>query len=107
MDENATTILSQTLRLSETILQSMKNTKGKKIILKWKKVAGAKGYQLQYATSKKFKAKKTKSTTKTKYTVKKLKKKKTYYMRVRAYTISNGKKVYGKWSSVKKVKIKK
>ena len=67
VDENATTILSQTLRLSETILQSMKNTKGKKIILKWKKVAGAKGYQLQYATSKKFKAKKTKSTTKTKY----------------------------------------
>lgn len=78
-----------------------------KIYLKWKKVAGAKGYQLQYATSKKFKAKKTKSTTKTKYTVKKLKKKKTYYVRVRAYTISNGKKVYGKWSSVKKVKIKK
>lgn len=107
VDENATTIPSQTLRLSETILQSMKNTKGKKIILKWKKVAGAKGYQLQYATSKKFKAKKTKSTTKTKYTVKKLKKKKTYYVRVRAYTLSNGKKVYGKWSSVKKVKIKK
>lgn len=52
-------------------------------------------------------AKKTKSTTKTKYTVKKLKKKKTYYMRVRAYTLWNGKKVYGKWSSVKKVKIKK
>ena len=107
VDENATTLPSQTLRLSETILQSMKNTKGKKIILKWKKVAGAKGYQLQYATSKKFKAKKTKSTTKTKYTVKKLKKKKTYYVRVRAYTLSNGKKVYGKWSSVKKVKIKK
>ena len=29
------------------------------------------------------------------------------YVRVRAYTLSNGKKVYGKWSSVKKVKIKK
>ena len=107
VDENATTIPSQTLRLSETILQSMKNTKGKKIILKWKKVAGAKGYQLQYAASKKFKAKKTKSTTKTKYTVKKLKKKKTYYMRVRAYTLSNGKKVYGKWSAIKKVKVRK
>ena len=81
--------------------------KNKKFEICWKKVAGAKGYQLQYATSKKFKAKKTKSTTKTKYTVKKLKKKKTYYVRVRAYTLSNGKKVYGKWSSVKKVKIKK
>ena len=41
------------------------------------------------------------------YPSKKLKKKKTYYVRVRAYTLSNGKKVYGKWSSVKKVKIKK
>ena len=29
------------------------------------------------------------------------------YVRVRAYTLLNGKKVYGKWSSVKKVKIKK
>ena len=28
------------------------------------------------------------------------------YVRVRAYTLSNGKKVYGKWSAVKAVKIK-
>ncbi len=48
-----------------------------------------------------------KSTTKTKYTVKKLKKKKTYYVRVRPLTRSNGKKVYGKWSAIKKVKVRK
>jgi hypothetical protein len=88
-------------------LTTAKNIKGAKIILKWKKVAGANGYQLQYATNKKFKAKKTKLTAKMKYTVKKLKKKKTYYVRVRAYTVSAGKKLYGKWSSVKKIKIKK
>ena len=35
---------------------------------------------------------------------KKMQKKKTYYIRVRAYTRVRGKKVYGKWSSVKKVK---
>ena len=38
---------------------------------------------------------------------KKLKKKKTYYIRVRAYKMNGKKKVYGKWSTVKKVKIKK
>ena len=39
--------------------------------------------------------------------VKKLKKKKTYSFRVRAYKLGNNVKVYGSWSKVKKVKIKK
>ena len=85
---------------------SVKNIKGKKISAKWKKVKGAKGYQLQYALSKKFKKKKSIQTKKTKYTIKKLKKKKTYYIRVRAYKMNGKKKVYGKWSKVKKVKRK-
>ncbi len=29
------------------------------------------------------------------------------YVRVRAYTLSNEKKVYGKWSAIKKVKVRK
>ena len=29
------------------------------------------------------------------------------YVRVRAYTLSNVKKVYGKWSAIKKVKVRK
>ena len=88
-------------------ITSVKNVKGKKISTKWKKVKGAKGYQLQYALSKKFKKKKSIQTKKTKYTIKKLKKKKTYYIRVRAYKMNGKKKVYGKWSKVKKVKAKK
>ena len=88
-------------------LTSAKNGKGKKLTVKWKKVTGAKGYQLQYAMNKKFKKKKSVQTKKTKYTIKKLKKKKTYYIRVRAYKMNGKKKVYGKWSTVKKVKIKK
>ena len=71
------------------------------------KVTGAKCYQLQYALNKKFKKKKSIQTKKTKYTIKKLKKKKTYYIRVRAYKMNGKKKVYGKWSTVKKVKIRK
>ncbi len=92
---------------SKVKLTSAKNGKGKKFTVKWKKVTGAKGYQLQYALNKKFKKKKSVQTKKTKYTIKKLKKKKTYYIRVRAYKMNGKKKVYGKWSTVKKVKIKK
>ena len=91
---------------SKVKLTSAKNGKGKKLIAKWKKVTGAKGYQLQYALNKKFKKKKSVQTKKTKYTIKKLKKKKTYYIRVRAYKMNGKKKVYGKWSKVKAVKRK-
>ena len=49
-----------------------------------------------------------KTTKKTSYTIKNLKKGKIYYLRVRAYKLdSMGKKVYGKYSKVIKVKIKK
>ena len=80
----------------------------KKVTLKWKKIKGATGYQVQMSTKKKkgFKNIK-KETTKLKFVKKKLKSKKTYYFRVRAYVKgASGKKVYGKWSKVKKAKVK-
>ena len=86
----------------------VKNNKKGKTTVSWKKVKDASGYELQYATSKKFKNSKMKGTKKTTVTIKKLKKKKTYYFRVRAYRTIKGKEVvYGKWSGVKKIKIKK
>ncbi|SNU08089.1 repeat domain (List_Bact_rpt) [Lachnospiraceae bacterium] len=90
-------------------ISKVKNAKGKKISLKWKKVSGVKGYEVQYALNSSFtKSLKKKSTTKNTLTIKKLKKKKTYYIRVRSYVKdSNNKKVYSEWSKVKKVKIKK
>ena len=93
--------------LSKVILQVPKNKKGRKLVVRWNAVKDVKGYQLQYALNKKFKKKKSVQTKKTKYIIKKLKKKKTYYIRVRAYKMNGKKKVYGKWSKVKKVKIKK
>ena len=85
----------------------VKIVKSKKIQLKLKKIKGYK-YQIKLCTSKKFKKNvKTYNTAKTTYTIKKLKKGKTYYVKVRTYKKINGKNVYGKWSSVKKVKIKK
>ncbi len=92
------------------VIKSVKNIKGRKIKIKLKKkVKGAAGYQIQYARNKKFtKAKKSKDVGawKSSKTIAGLKKGKTYYVRVRAYQNQAGKKVYGKWSKVKKVKIK-
>ncbi len=93
--------------LPKVNLRVSKHKKGRKLVVRWNAVKDVKGYQLQYALNKKFKKKKSVQTKKTKYTIKKLKKKKTYYIRVRAYKMNGKKKVYGKWSMVKKVKIKK
>lgn len=84
-----------------------KSKKKKKITYKWKKV-NCTGYQYQWSTSKKFKKNYlTKTTKNTSVTIKTSKSKKTYYVRVRAYVKHpNGKKYYGKWSTVKKVKVK-
>ncbi len=81
--------------------------KKQNVTVSWKKVSGAAGYQVCYGTSKKWKNKKQKLSRKNKLIVKKLKKKKTYYFRVRAYRMNGAKKVYGAWSKVRKIKIKK
>lgn len=81
--------------------------KNRKVKILFKKVKDAKGYQIQYALDKKIKKlKKTKNISKTSYTIRMLKKK-TYYIRVRAYVMVKGKKVYGNWSKIKKIKIRK
>ena len=97
------------IKVKKTELTSAKNSKSKQIALKYKKVSGAKGYEISYSTDKKFKKSVTKKTTgKTSYTIKNLKKGKTYYVRVRAYKKdSAGKKVYSGYTSAKKIKVKK
>ncbi len=81
-----------------------KGTK-KKIKVKYKKVKGAGGYEVQWSKKKSFSGKKVKKTKKLKYTIKrKDKKRKKYYVRVRAYKKVNGKYYYGKFSKKKKVK---
>lgn len=77
---------------------SIKSSKGKRVVLSWKKISDVEGYEIQYSTNRKWRGKKTKRTTKTQCVVKKMKKEKTYYMRVRAYKTVAGKKVYGAWS---------
>ena len=97
------------VKVAKASLTSAKNSKSKQILLKYKKVSDAKGYEISYSTDKKFKKAVTKkNTAKTSYTISKLKKGKIYYVRIRAYKMdSTGKKVYGKYSSMKKVKVSK
>lgn len=83
------------------------NLKGKKLKITYASISGAKGYQIQYAANKKFTKAKSKTLTKRSFTVK-LKKGKKYYVRVRAYKLDgSNKKVYGAWSKVKSITIKK
>lgn len=97
------------VKVKKTTGLKVTNTKGKNLVVKYFKVSGAKGYQITYATNSKFtKGKKVVNTTKRTKTIQKLKKGKTYYVRVRAYKKdSTGRKVYGKYSTVKKIKITK
>ena len=89
-------------------LTSASNSKAKKIAVKYKKVKKADGYEIAYATNKKFKKASSITAKKTKATIGKLKKGKTYYVRVCAYNLdSTGQKIRGKWSSSKKVTVKK
>ena len=85
------------------------SAKKTKVTVTWKKNKKAKGYEISYATNKKFKkASKVnvKKNNKTKKVLTKIKSNKVYYIKVRAYVIVNGKKVYGKYSKVRKIRSK-
>ena len=72
------------------------------------KLSGATGYKIFYSDNSSFKNSQVAYTTSTSATLKNLKKNKTYYVRIRAYRMdSAGKPVYGAYSTVKKVTIKK
>lgn len=99
-----------TLAPNKVNAPTLKNSKSKQLTVSFKKVANAKGYEITYSTNKKFKKSTTKTTTvtKTSTALKKLKKGKTYYVKVRAYVKNpSNKKVYGAYSAVKTIKIKK
>ena len=89
-----------------TVPSKVKLAKAKKgknqVTIQWKNEKAA-GYEVQYSTSKKFNKnvkKVTVAKNKTKVTLKNLGKSKTIYVRVRAYTVVNGKKYYSSYSTV-------
>ena len=72
-------------------------------VVSWKKASKAKGYCVYYSRNKKFTTKTAKYCKGTKVTLTNLKEGKTYYIKVRAYKIEDKKKVYGRFSTIKKV----
>lgn len=78
---------------------------GKAVVVKYKKSAGATGYQIYYKKkgTKTYKKAYTKSSDKT---LKKLTRGKKYYVKVRAYKKVGGKNYYGSFSKIKTVKVK-
>ncbi len=105
-------VLKTATKVSTGKLKTLKSTKSGTLTATWSKLSGADGYQLYLSTSKKFTSKTTKKVTvkknKTvKTTVKKLKKNKKYYVKLRGYKTVSDKKVYGAFSAVKSIKVKK
>lgn len=86
-----------------------KKYKEKKVKISLKKISTASKYEVQFSTTKKFKKVLYKKTIKKNISTlasKKLAKKKTLYVRARAIKTVGKKNYVGKWSSVKKVSVK-
>ncbi|MCR5430041.1 MAG: DUF4430 domain-containing protein [Eubacterium sp.] len=98
---------AQKTKVGRAVIKSIKNVKGKKAKITVKKLKGATGYVFKYSKKKSLKGATKKDTKKLTIKTKKFKKKQTCYARVKAYAVVNGAKVFGKWSKLKKVKIKK
>lgn len=98
---------SAKLKVNAPALSSVKNVKGKKATVSWKKASSVSGYQVQYATKSSFKSAKTVKTTASSKTISKLSKNKKYYVRVRSYKVVSGKTYYSAWTGAKTVTIRK
>ena len=100
-----------TAKTVDNVVIKKANVKNKSVQLSWQPVKDVDGYQIQYSQKKGFPKKNTKSknlkNSASSTNIKKLKKGKTYYFRIRTYTKTNGKKIYGKWSDRLKIKVAK
>lgn len=97
-------------KLKQTQICSLKNKKKKKLLVRWKKVSGVSGYQIQCSRNKAYTSQctiKNVGSNKTNLTLKGLKKGKKYHVRIRTYRRSADKRVYGKWSGTKVILIRK
>ena len=98
---------SRSVRLTAPVQYKPFSKASGKLTVRWKKAAGASGYQIQYAASRSMRGARTVSASALTRTLSGLKKGSTYYVRIRAYKKVSGKTYYGAWSSVKNVKVRK
>lgn len=96
----------QTKKIS---LKKVKSFKKKTLQVNWKKVSAADGYIIQYSAKSNFKGAKSVSVKKgniTSKTIKKARSPKKYFVRIKAYRVMDGKKVYTSFSTKKSVLVK-
>lgn len=109
--QNNTKITIKKASLKTSIKSATKKSrKAKKAKIVLKKITKVKGvrYQIKYAENKKLKKAKIRTYKKNRITLKRLRPNKRYYMKARAYVnAGKGKKVYGKWTKCKQIKVKK
>lgn len=98
---------SRIVRLTAPVQYKPSSKASGKLTVRWKKAAGASGYQIQYAASRSMRGSRTVSASALTRTLSGLKKGSTYYVRIRAYKKVSVKTYYSTWSSVKNVKVRK
>ena len=114
-NSNTGNVINNNNNTDSTQVVSVSKVKGKpklklkkgKVKLTFKKVKGADGYEIRYATNKKFKKSKKITVKSPKATLKKLKKGKKYFVKIRAFKRNAAsQKVYGAFSKVVKINLK-
>lgn len=100
--------LTITVRPINTQKLTLKSSARGKMTVSWSTAKSVSGYEIQYSRSKNMKNARslTMKGKTTQVTLKNLAKKKNYYVRIRTYKTTNGKKYYSTWSTVKTVKVK-
>ncbi len=104
-------VLTATTKPKQVPIGAVSSPSSGKIKVKWTAPkGGVTGYQIAYYRDKALKKKAAEKFVKGKNTLyatgKGFSKGKTYYVRVRAYKTFSGKKIYGAWSTVQKIKVK-
>ncbi len=103
--------ITVTVKPKKVSFKSLKSSKKGQMAVKWARDSKASGYQIRYASDKGFRKSKTievkSNKTVSKSITKKLSLGKKYYVKVRAYKTVGKSKLWGDYSSVKSVRIKK
>lgn len=94
--------------VSKAVISKLTNTAGQKLNVSVNTIKGVRGYQFIYAEKSDFSGYKKVNSAKTSVTLSNLKKNKTYYVKVRGFKKdSAGNYVYGIYSAVKKITVRK
>ena len=101
-----TTEVEKPVSLKKPQIATVVSKKRAAVVCLKRSVSGADGYQIQLCKSKSFKKNVTQLRTVLTTKTVKTNASGTFYVRVRAYKITNGKTYYSGWSTVKTVKIK-